>query len=742
MESSQPSPKKQLLSIWTLAWMIPLIIECGVAIYFLFISVFHYWADRWIQDDAYISFRFAKHFIEGHGLVYNIGEPVEGYTNFLWTIISAIPLGMGRDDPLPFMHGVSLGLWLASYCVLLTLGILLYNEGNWAAPLALIPLTFHWSYNMWFFSGMETPLVSFLTLLPVFCFSFDPEKHPTSLFWTSLSAIGLMLTRPDGVMLFPALALVGLGFYWRPIFVERKWVRYILMPFLPILIVYIPYTLWRVHFYGSFYPNTYYAKVAYLTYYERGWVYLKAYLDVFRFAQYVPIAVIGAIIAGRTSSGRFLWASISATAFVFLYVVRFGGDFMEWRFVTPVTGVLYPSIVIGAGVLGRQVLEIPALLASKIAGGKSLTSGNFIYRSISGGLGWIAACTVLIVFSRTTIGTTSAAKDTLVPGQETIALLRRYCDPAQYNWRSVAKLFAEVIPPEAKIATTSAGIIPFYCDRPCLDLHGLTDPVIARMPVDPNNRGRMGHEHWLQDYNEMRKRGVDIYLFWADPKAYAKSLATPSKPNMEMVSAKLPDSRYVEFLILNHSKINVEELRKDPRLVFYDEAKISLKDSIYSLKSRFSNYELIDQIDLENHESERGHDFREIIPAGAPYGHNFHTKILTYGGPLRSVVLEDDGMRLYGEATWKVRNVAAGKKLVMIVRYDHTGHSSYEIEVNGHVASNQMLFPPGAENWEEAFVEIPASDLVEGENSFKMHRLEKSPSDAEVYYFWFLQAKG
>jgi hypothetical protein len=37
-----------------------------------------------IADDAYISFRYLDHFLAGDGLVWNVGERVEGYTNFLW----------------------------------------------------------------------------------------------------------------------------------------------------------------------------------------------------------------------------------------------------------------------------------------------------------------------------------------------------------------------------------------------------------------------------------------------------------------------------------------------------------------------------------------------------------------------------------------------------------------------------------------------------------------------------------
>ena len=37
-------------------------------------------------DDAFISFRYVRNLLEGHGLVFNPGEQVEGYTNFLWVL--------------------------------------------------------------------------------------------------------------------------------------------------------------------------------------------------------------------------------------------------------------------------------------------------------------------------------------------------------------------------------------------------------------------------------------------------------------------------------------------------------------------------------------------------------------------------------------------------------------------------------------------------------------------------------
>jgi hypothetical protein len=42
-----------------------------------------------IIDDAFISFRYSENLVRGHGLVFNPGERVEGYTNFLWVMVMA-----------------------------------------------------------------------------------------------------------------------------------------------------------------------------------------------------------------------------------------------------------------------------------------------------------------------------------------------------------------------------------------------------------------------------------------------------------------------------------------------------------------------------------------------------------------------------------------------------------------------------------------------------------------------------
>jgi hypothetical protein len=67
------------------------------------------------SDDAYISFRYARNLGDGLGLVWNPGEHVEGYSNFLWVMILAGAYRLGADIVvsgrwLGFVFAVAAGL--------------------------------------------------------------------------------------------------------------------------------------------------------------------------------------------------------------------------------------------------------------------------------------------------------------------------------------------------------------------------------------------------------------------------------------------------------------------------------------------------------------------------------------------------------------------------------------------------------------------------------------------------------
>ena len=53
-----------------------------------------------VNDDAYISFRYARNLAEHGQLVFNVGERVEGFTNFLWTVLLAGGIKLGLSPVL------------------------------------------------------------------------------------------------------------------------------------------------------------------------------------------------------------------------------------------------------------------------------------------------------------------------------------------------------------------------------------------------------------------------------------------------------------------------------------------------------------------------------------------------------------------------------------------------------------------------------------------------------------------
>ena len=71
------------------------------------ILVFHagqYW---FVTDDAFISFVYSRNFAEHGQLAFNLGDPVEGYTNFLWTLLLGVLMVVGIP---PEVSSLVLGL--------------------------------------------------------------------------------------------------------------------------------------------------------------------------------------------------------------------------------------------------------------------------------------------------------------------------------------------------------------------------------------------------------------------------------------------------------------------------------------------------------------------------------------------------------------------------------------------------------------------------------------------------------
>ena len=93
-----------------------------------------------VNDDAYISFRYARNLSEYGQLVFNLGERVEGFTNFLWTILLAGGIHLGWSPVhLSRFLGVAFGIGVLAVLVRMSLRLDDERPSPWhaVAPLGL-----------------------------------------------------------------------------------------------------------------------------------------------------------------------------------------------------------------------------------------------------------------------------------------------------------------------------------------------------------------------------------------------------------------------------------------------------------------------------------------------------------------------------------------------------------------------------------------------------------------------------
>ncbi len=312
---------------------------------------------RWYGDDVFITLRYVENWLAGHGIVYNPGERVEGYTHFLWLLLLAVGGRLGAD-PL----AVALNLGLLSLVGVLALYVwqswrIQRRHLRWAFPVTALALALHFHFREWATGGLETMFFTLLvSALPAVLFGVRWSRR-RRLWVAGLLHAALFLTRPDGALF--ALLVNGLlvAEWWLR---QRPWRRVVtdlVVLNVPTALIVLPYLAWKVSYYGDVFPNTYYAKAAYLSHYGQGWIYFKHYFGVYwsNVLWVVPWVGFNAALLGRAgwnvaglrkAAGVPAWREINAVAaftwvYLILFVMKVGGGFMYARFVIPLVPFFY-----------------------------------------------------------------------------------------------------------------------------------------------------------------------------------------------------------------------------------------------------------------------------------------------------------------------------------------------------------------------------------------------------------------
>jgi len=261
-------------------------------------------------DDAYITFRYARHLAEGYGLgAWNHGgEHVEGYSSLLWTLLLAGAARLGADVRVASKI-------LGAAAALTVIAVLFRRREDRPAVLSGVFLAAYLPFTFYAASGMEA--VGFTALVTLALVGPAP--------WQPVVAPLLIAMRPEGTLI---AGLDVLALAWRG---ERRW---IIATGVTAAVTCATIAIQRWAFYHAFAPNTYYAKVAGggVGHVKLGLIYVGGWM----LAHIVVLAFlgIGAIAVKRAGDRRGWMCLVLLVAYV-LYIASAGGDpptaFPLWR---------------------------------------------------------------------------------------------------------------------------------------------------------------------------------------------------------------------------------------------------------------------------------------------------------------------------------------------------------------------------------------------------------------------------
>jgi hypothetical protein len=289
----------------------------------VFVYLFFVWRFRFICDDAFITYRYAKNLALGNGPRFNLGDagPVEGYSNFLWMLIATGFEYLGLDTP-DWMRVLSTlcGVWL-----LLAVVRFVSRRMELAAVPTLLCglfLATQPTFTMWSTGGLATVPTALFLFLGFECLLGDPDR-PRGI-RGGLCLLTASLLRADAA-LWSGLILVSSLLVWTRRRDQKLWRAGWLAA--GIFVAGIgAHVLWRYSFYGDYLPHTARIRTGItLAHVERGVKYVLSNLGTMPATAVALWIGVIALVRRRSAVCAVALAMVLATLG---YAVFVGGDFM------------------------------------------------------------------------------------------------------------------------------------------------------------------------------------------------------------------------------------------------------------------------------------------------------------------------------------------------------------------------------------------------------------------------------
>lgn len=424
---------------------------------------------RFFTDDGFISLRYTRRLLDGQGLTWTGSERVEGYSNFLWVLLCAVP-GFFGSDLVQGARGLGLVCVAALFAAVIA-AVRPARAAQWLAPtLAIALLSATDAVAVWSVGGLEPPLVGALVGWGIVTAVRSAQRADRRATIAAGLCFGLVCwARVDGA-LWGVAACVGLTLAFR-----RRALRTCVAVAGGVALFSLLQLAFRAAYYHDVLPNTAYAKVAFSA--ERLHGGIEHVLSSFW-----PLAaswlafIFGVAQALRRPSLRGYGIVIGCLGvFWTLYLVRIGGDnFPAWR---QLVYVVFLASLVLAVVLGEEWASTP----------------------VPAGARWGVTLVVL-----------AAVGSRFDPGN--------WAGQEMWPWDGapVGKMLGRAFRTEQPlIAVDAAGAIPYYSELPALDMLGLTDRYLAHHRPANIGRGLIGHE--LGDGEYYLRRAPDVVCFGVPP---------------------------------------------------------------------------------------------------------------------------------------------------------------------------------------------------------------------------------
>ncbi len=444
----------------------------------------YYW--EWIEDDAFISMRYAQNLVNGSGLVFNPGERVEGYSNLAWVLYAGLALKLNLA-PLLVLRITALLAGLAALVLSWKAARILWPGAGLSALAAPLFLALNPMLPRHSTTGLETVPFAALIMAGFVTSTKRPTSGSSGIFLLILALLVFM--RPEGVV-FALLFLI-----WRH---AGTWISKVPSPestgegpletkpssalmwieFAALLVVVTSMFAWKWAYYGDPLPNTFYAK---MTGESRAFVEGVHYsLDFLR--ENGGAILVGLFLANlfnRKLSLAFLFSAVIVIVQAGV-VIAAGGDWMHfYRFYVPVLPVLAAGCAAGLGII---------LQLTRQASG-----------SQNRALKWPL---IIVMVGTMAMGYVNVYKVERATGKAVLPFVKNGTYLTD-GYRQTAEWIVDNTPPGSSVALCDIGLVGYLSERPVVDMFGLIDPHISHLT---------GRQHFKSDSDHVLGKHPDIVV--------------------------------------------------------------------------------------------------------------------------------------------------------------------------------------------------------------------------------------